>query len=34
LLDQLRCVDKVRLLGRLGEIELKAWHGVMLEMFE
>ena len=34
LLDQLRCVDKARLLGRLGEIEPKVWHGVMLEMFE
>lgn len=33
LLDQLRCVDKTRLLGKLGEIELAAWHPVLLEMF-
>lgn len=34
LLDQLRCVDKTRLLGKLGEIELAAWHSVLLEMLE
>jgi mRNA interferase MazF len=33
LLDQLRCVDKVRLLGKMGEIEIAAWHRVLLEMF-
>lgn len=32
LLDQLRCVDKARLLGKLGEIDPRLWHGVMLEM--
>lgn len=32
LLDQLRGVDKTRLLGKLGEIELAAWHPVLLEM--
>lgn len=32
LLDQLRCVDKARLLGKLGEIDAALWHEVMLEM--
>ena len=32
LLDQLRCVDKVRLGKKMGKIEEKAWHGVLLEM--
>ena len=32
LLDQLRCVDKARLLGKLGEIAPPVWHGVMMEM--
>lgn len=32
LLDQIRCVDKRRLLGKLGEIELDIWHPVLLEM--
>ena len=32
LLDQIRCVDKVRLLGKLGEIDAALWHGVMLQM--
>ena len=32
LLDQLRSVDKRRLAGRLGEIELSTWHPVLLEM--
>lgn len=32
LLDQIRCVDKVRLLGKLGEIDEDLWHGVMLKM--
>jgi mRNA interferase MazF len=33
LLDQVRCVDKKRLAGKLGEIELALWHPVLLEMF-
>ncbi len=32
LLDQLRCVDKQRLLNKIGEIELRLWHSVLLEM--
>ncbi len=32
LLDQLRSVDKHRLAGKMGEIELSAWHQVLLEM--
>lgn len=32
LLDQLRSVDKVRLAGKLGEIDLSLWHPVLLEM--
>ena len=32
LLDQLRSVDKCRLAGKMGEIELKLWHPVLLEM--
>lgn len=32
LLDQLRCVDKTRLLGKLGEIDPALWHEVMMEM--
>ncbi len=32
LLDQLRSVDKRRLAGKMGEIELAAWHSVLLEM--
>jgi len=32
LLDQLRSVDKRRLAGKMGEIELKLWHPVLLEM--
>jgi mRNA interferase MazF len=34
LLDQIRCVDKVRLLGKLGEIKPAVWHGVLLQMLE
>ena len=30
LLDQIRCIDKVRLLGKLGEIDKALWHGVLL----
>ena len=33
LLDQLRCVDKNRLLLRLGSIDLATWHPTLLEMF-
>lgn len=32
LLDQLRTVDKVRLGEKLGNIDLKVWHPVLLEM--
>ena len=34
LLDQIRCVDKARLCGKLGEIELERWHGVLMQMLE
>ena len=32
LLDQLRCVDKVRLGKKMGKIDERAWHSVLLEM--
>ncbi|NBS65171.1 MAG: hypothetical protein EBT33_12620 [Betaproteobacteria bacterium] len=32
LLDQLRCVDKAHLAGKLGEIDAALWHPVLLEM--
>ena len=32
LLDQIRTIDKQRLAGRLGGIELKVWHPLLLEM--
>ena len=32
LLDQIRVVDKRRLLGKMGEIEVKLWHPLLLEM--
>jgi mRNA interferase MazF len=32
LLDQLRCVDKVRLGKKMGRIDEEAWHPVLLEM--
>lgn len=32
LLDQIRSVDKCRLMGKMGEIELSVWHPVLLEM--
>ncbi len=32
LLDQLRSVDKSRLAGKMGEIELEKWHSILLEM--
>ncbi len=32
LLDQICTIDKQLLAGKLGEIELKVWHPIMLEM--
>jgi len=32
LLDQIRCVDKRRLTGKLGKIELSRWHPVFMQM--
>ena len=32
LLDQLRCVDKIRLTSKIGEIDHSLWHPVLLEM--
>ncbi len=32
LLDQIRCVDKIRLTGKLGEIDAARWHPVLLQM--
>ncbi|WP_411726058.1 type II toxin-antitoxin system PemK/MazF family toxin [Methyloglobulus sp.] len=32
LLDQIRCVDKRRLLGKMGEIESAVWHPLLMEM--
>lgn len=32
LLDQIRCVDKIRLTGKLGEIDPTLWHPVLLTM--
>lgn len=32
LLDQIRCVDKRRLLGKMGEIDSALWHPVLMEM--
>lgn len=32
LLDQVRSVDKQRLLEKMGEIELALWHPVLVEM--
>ena len=32
LLDQLRCVDKLRLAGKMGEVEIALWHPLLLEM--
>lgn len=32
LLDQIRCVDKSRLSGRMGAIPLNAWQDILLEM--
>ncbi len=33
LLDQIRSVDKRRLNGRMGRIDPKHWHAVLLELF-
>lgn len=32
LLDQLRCVDTIRLGKKMGKIDEQVWHGVLLEM--
>jgi mRNA interferase MazF len=32
LLDQLRAVDKQRLAGKVGKIDLAKWHPLLLEM--
>ena len=32
LLDQIRCVDKVRLGKKMGKLDVKLWHAVLLEM--
>jgi mRNA interferase MazF len=34
LLDQIRTIDKERLAGRMGEIDLSLWHRLLLEMLE
>jgi mRNA interferase MazF len=34
LLDQLRSVDKRRLSGKMGAIDLAVWHPILLEMLE
>ncbi len=31
-LDQIRCVEKARLAGKMGEIDAARWHSVLLEM--
>ena len=32
LLDKLRCVDKDRLVGKLGQIDAAIWHPVLMQM--
>lgn len=32
LLDQIRCVDKVRLGKKMGKVDQKLWHPVLVEM--
>jgi mRNA interferase MazF len=32
LLDQIRCVDKARLVKKMGEIDPVIWQGVLLQM--
>ncbi|CRI66478.1 PemK-like protein [Thiocapsa sp. KS1] len=34
LLDQIRCVDKRRLAGKLGEIDIAQWHEVLVRMLD
>lgn len=34
LLDQIRCVDKRRLLGKIGDIDSNRWHPLLLEMLK
>jgi mRNA interferase MazF len=34
LLDQIRCVDKLRLGQKMGNIPLPIWHSVLLEMLD
>ncbi len=34
LLDQIRCIDKVRLKKKMGKIPLKFWHQIMLDMLQ
>lgn len=34
LLDQIRSVDKRRLLDKMGEIDKKLWHPTLLEMLD
>ena len=34
LLDQIRSVDKRRLLEKIGEIDKNLWHSILLEMLE
>ncbi len=34
LLDQIRSVDKRRLLDKMGEIDCSVWHPLLLEMLE
>ena len=31
-LDQVRCVDKVRLVGKLGQIDAAIWHPMLMQM--
>lgn len=32
LLDQIRCVEKVRLVAKLGVIDESSWHSVLMQM--
>lgn len=32
LLDQIRCIDKARLAGKLGQIDTACWHPILLNM--
>lgn len=33
LLDQIRCIDKSRMVGRMGKIDQAVWKPVLIEMF-